>query len=233
MIKRTFFWLLIAFPLFFYSCEYELDDTNYVEVEKPGNLSYKIDLKAPVNEKGEYIVKYDYLKYATDLPEDGYSRDIYLISGNYNYHLYDEKNYINIPWVEGKYVLKYTISKSSGNGSLASETGYENLTQTFEWDVLVQKERPVLNPQYIFVDYDGTFELTWDTIDPNYGEIDYYKVSSYWGEFSKIVYEPSCIIKLPEYGGTYEYIVEAYFKESFISSLSESVYVFKPVPTNN
>jgi hypothetical protein len=115
------------------------------------------------------------------------------------------------------------ISAKSNTGSIADVTGQEYLGNRFEWNIVFQPQNtPHLNLQYEKIN-DRDYKLTWDKPDPNYGEVDYYIVSTNY-ETSNPIHDTSYSITLPE--NTYSYVyVRAYFKESFLNPLEDYVVI--------
>jgi hypothetical protein len=245
MTKKLILWLLMVLPVFFCSCEYELEETNFIELKKPEKNDFSVTLNAPQNEKGEYIIKYGYLKYEANVPNDGndYTRSFCLVrkyDGGWssstvytygNYLLFDNYWYDNYY----SYTLGYSISSPSNTGSLADMTGYEYLGDVFEWNLVFQPaSSPQINLRYEKID-DKHYKLIWDTPDPDYGEVDYYKVvinSWYYNNSFSPIYDTSYLLTLPEndfYSDRYKIYVYAHFKESFLEALaSESLIIQNP-----
>jgi hypothetical protein len=229
MTKRIIIWLLIALPVFFYSCEYELENTNFVEIKQPDGADIKVSLNAPINEKGEYVVKYEYLRYKIDVPD----KDDYFITFILTNELTNEQwgmgysnTYFHFSVYPGKYKLQCVISASSNTGSIAELAGYEYKGKTFEWKLDIQRNpTPSLNLRYEKQDK-TTFKIIWDKPDPYYGEIDYYRVMDSWnGYFNEVVSEPFYIVTIPE-GNALRCDVEAYFKDNFLNRLYASIYIY-------
>ncbi|MDR0505867.1 MAG: hypothetical protein LBH32_03480 [Dysgonamonadaceae bacterium] len=231
MKKKFIYYLLTALPFIFCTgCEYELQETNPVEIKKPQNLSYNIQLKASQNSEGEYVVKYENLKFSSELPEDV----------NYlNFILYREDGYgnsfsltvgrtsINLRgFYPGKYTLKCEIPPHrTKTGSLADISGYEFYEKTLEWKIVLQQNPPPkLNLRCERLD-ENTFNLVWDQPDPDYGEVDYYSIIyDYYNSLAKTT-DTSYTVTLPQ-GWYMRYRVIAHFKDSDLEQLqSEEIAI--------
>ncbi|MDR2622246.1 MAG: fibronectin type III domain-containing protein [Dysgonamonadaceae bacterium] len=232
MNKKLIRWLLAVLPfLVCTGCEYELQETNYVEIDKPQEMNCKVEILAPLNENGEYVIKYELLRFSLELPENvDYVRfELYRENDDYYYTSYGVNkttNYISL-WVNpGKYILKGIIPSSrTGTGSLADVSGYEYYEKSFEWKLVIQQNAtPNLNLRYERLS-ETTFKLLWDTPDPDYGEVSYYNIS-YWYDYQLgNTNETSYIVTLPQ-GNNREYYVRAYFKDYYQSPLESSIYIY-------
>jgi len=230
MNKKLIRWLWIVFPvLFFTACEYELQETNYVEIEKPQEVIYDIQIKASVNENGEYVIKYPFIKFDFDLPENIGTVYFGIQTGDKSFSYFPASRtapYIRLNWIEpGKYTLKCDIPASRTNtGSLADISGFEHNGKSFEWKVELQQNLdPDLNLRYERLT-DTTFKLFWDKPDTEYGEIDYYSIIKYWNSPPlDITKETSYVVSIPAWNSEY-YYVAAFFKENYLYLLSR-VYI--------
>jgi len=233
MNKKLNHWLWVVLLLVFCtSCEYELEETNFVEIKKPQDVNYKIQIKAPTNGNGEYVVKYSFIKFDFELPND--VNDIifrlYRENEDYNFNtFYASKTspYLSFSWWvdPGKYILKCEIPPSRTNtGSLADIAGYEYYGKTFEWKIVIQQNPiPSLNLRYERLS-DTTFKLYWNKPDADYGQIDYYEIYDYWSGRLGTTQETSYVVTLYQWDSRHFY-VRAYFKENFLSPLESSVYI--------
>ncbi|MCL1943584.1 MAG: fibronectin type III domain-containing protein [Candidatus Azobacteroides sp.] len=221
----------IVLPFFFCtSCEYELDKINYVEIEKPQSVDYKVQINAPTDGTGEYVIKYSLIKFDLELPENIYELYFRLYRGNDDnydsFYVTRANPYASLSWFNpGEYTLKCDISLGSTNtGSLADISGYERYGKTFEWKIILQQNpNPTLNLRYERLT-DTTFKLSWDKPDPDYGEIDYYRISDWWYDVLDTTTETSYVVTLSQWDNK-EYYVRAYFKESYLSPLESYVYI--------
>jgi hypothetical protein len=104
------------------------------------------------------------------------------------------------------------------------------LGKTFEWNIVID---PWPIPQLHLKcekTSNNTLRLTWEEPDPYYGEVDHYDVSiySYYSgdshtETNELFYD----ITLPDDIDYFyiEYRVTGYFKENYLSPLSEQGYI--------
>jgi hypothetical protein len=232
MNKKFIHWLFVALPfLFCTGCEYELQETNYVEINKPQEFNYEIQLQAPLNEKGEYILKYGFLKFSSVLPESASYVNFMLYRENedfiYNSFYVDRTvNFVYLNSYPGKYKLKCVIPHGRTNtGSLGDISGYEYYGKTLEWKIEIQRNpAPNLNLRYERVN-ENTFKLIWEQPDPEYGELNYYEIS-YWYDYWLAVTNETFYLVTLDPGSSEEYCVKAYFKGYYLSPLESYVYIY-------
>ncbi|MCC8146083.1 MAG: hypothetical protein LIO93_06535 [Bacteroidales bacterium] len=235
MNKKLLMGLLFVLPLIFFSCEYELNDTNFLEVKKPPGDPYIVELIENKNEKGEYVINYPFIRYSTDFPTEvgEQYRRIAVYEEGYNYPFdiirsYDD-NYIQFySYPNGTYILRYTVQVPSETGSLADKTGYEYLGNTYEWKIKWDPTNsPKLNLKYEFIDEFGRIRLTWDKPEPNYPQPLHYIVylNNWDKEHEIITNENSCEIELVDNGYNNIY-VRAVFESNYIPYLSEDISIY-------
>ncbi|MDR2058031.1 MAG: fibronectin type III domain-containing protein [Dysgonamonadaceae bacterium] len=231
---------LVALSIFLYSCEYELEDTNYVELKKPEDPAINVSLLAPTNEKGEYLVHYPYVKCKIEIPDEYkehcqlyFSSDmdnIFSFNSNYDFirfYFYEGDYYPTFPF-SLKLKCEAVILPDSAK-SIAEISGYEYLEKEFEWDIVVDpRPFPILNLKCEEIS-SNTWQLTWEKPDPYYGEVSFYEVyiwNSYTGSSYNTTNELFYDITLPDdaYYFSIEYRVTAYFKEIYLPPLSEYGY---------
>jgi hypothetical protein len=226
MIKKIIIGIILILPVFLYSCEYELEDTNFVELKKPDDTVFKVTLNAPQNEKGEYIVKYGRLKYEEIIPKDliDYNRSFILLQKHQNgtsyYHVSDVESYLIFDrWYDSSvtYTLEYNISAPSNTGSIAELSGQEYLGEAFSWNIVFDPTpAPQLNLQYQQIN-NRQYRLTWERPDSDYaGEIDHYqiRVANYWyyDYYTSLepIYDTSYLLTMPENAESGFYYVYLY-----------------------
>jgi hypothetical protein len=232
MNKKLIRWPLAILPfLLCTGCEYELQKTNYVEINKPQELNYKVEIQAPKNEKGEYVVKYEILRFSLEFPENvNYMYlELYRENDDYSYYTYQVDRTISSISLEGrnpgKYLLKGIIPPySTGTGSLADISGYEYYGKSFEWKLVLQQNPvPELNLRYERLS-ETTFKLLWDKPDPDYGEVSYYEIYDWYSYQSFTTTETSYIVTLLQ-GNSGEYRVTTYFKDNYLLN-SHYIYIY-------
>ena len=231
MNKKIVSWLWIILPLFFYTtCEYVPQKTNFVEIEKPKEVNYKVQIIAPINEKGEYVIKYSIIKFDFELPEN--IKEVYVRlyrendNGYFSHFVSRSLPCFSTDWIDaGKYTLKCeTPSSRTNTGSLAEIAGYEYYGKTFEWKLVLQHNPvPKLNLQYERLS-DTTFKLSWDKPDPDYGTIDYYTISDWFNDPFSTTNE-TYVVTLSQWDSR-GYYIRAYFKENYLPTLESSVYIY-------
>jgi hypothetical protein len=230
------YFLLVGF-VFLYSCEYELENTNYVELKKPEAPVINVSLNAPVNERGEYLIHYPHVKFKIDIPEEYTKYQFYFFSDisnslwliDNNYLIFAEYDYLNDICGGHPFTLKCEVQLQPDTlKSIAEISNYEYSKKTFEWNIVID---PWLIPQLNVrceKKGDKIFRLTWDEPNPFYGEVDYYEVE-YSDNYSSTIYtktnQPFYDISLPDGAYSFYYRIRVYFKEEFLY-LEESDYKY-------
>jgi hypothetical protein len=236
MCKKLINCFLFVLVVFLYSCEFELEETNFVELKKPVSQGINLTLNAPQNEKGEYLIRYPYVKYKLEIPTE-YKNYIVRFSIDEPYRFYWNDNYIYFDYYYyditsiDPFSLKCEIALMPDSAkSIAEISGYEYLEKTFEWKMVLDPQpAPRLNLGYEKID-DKTYRLTWKKPDIYYGEVVYYEVYTYNyqdGNFYDTTNELFYDVVLPDDTYYLEYRVTAYFKDGYISPLYEynSIYI--------
>jgi hypothetical protein len=230
MCKKIIKCLLVALPVFLYSCEYELENTNYIELAKPENLDINIKLNAPVNDKGEYLIHYNYVKCMVENP-DNYRIFSVRFTPDIPNTIYWNGSYLYFSYY-GTYLSPFSVKctlqlQPDTAESIAEISGYGYLEKEIEWKfVLDPKPAPQLDVKYEKKD-SKTYRLTWEVPDPYYGEVDYYEVQTYYYYIGYsfpyyLTHEEFADIRVPDNVTGFNYYVSAYFKENYLLPLQES-----------
>jgi hypothetical protein len=188
MCRKLIHYFLFIWLVFLYSCEYELENTNYVELKKKEDPVINLSLNAPQNEKGEYLVHYRHVKYNFEIPEE-YPK----------YQIYFTSETVNSVWRDNDYLVfnYYYDAKPSFSikcevlllpdtlKSIAEICGYEYYKKTVEWNIVFDPQPvPQLHIQCEKKE-DKIYRLTWEEPDPYYGKVDYYEVAGYSSYFGQ------------------------------------------------
>ncbi|MCD7971707.1 MAG: hypothetical protein LUG18_03425 [Candidatus Azobacteroides sp.] len=225
-----FFFFLIVF----FSCEYELEDINYVEIKKEEDPNYSLIINAPLNENGNYEWNYTHFSYQFNKPlEEEYQVRAYLelpwgqIVDDLLYYRVEEVLYLDpYYWFElDDCKIHLKIFRNCEDGSLASLAQQNYLQQSFEIPVDFRRKSISLNPSYEQLD-ESIYKITWNVPDPYYGTVDYYTIRSKWGTQETIVNEPFFILNFADTWYSNTYYITAYFKEPYAAYLTSRLTIY-------
>ncbi|MDR0680912.1 MAG: hypothetical protein LBG15_03535 [Dysgonamonadaceae bacterium] len=230
MHKKLINCFFVILFIFLYSCEYELEDINYVELKKQEDQIIDIKLNAPVNDKGEYIIYYDHVKWTLEGPDNYRIYHVHL-SGDFFGSVYWGDGYLNFyNYGIQSFSLKCEMRLLPDTAkSIAEVNGYEYLEKVVEWKFVPDpKPIPLL---YLKCEEKGnrTYRLSWEKPDPYYGEIDRYEVHIYYYSIGSSYYLTNEVffdITLPDNVSYFRYEIQACFKENYLSSLQEYGYMY-------
>jgi hypothetical protein len=229
MCRKLIHYFLFVWLISLYSCEYELESTNYVELKKRKDPVINLSLNAPQNEKGEYLVHYHHAKYNLEIPEEYRNYQIYFTSETGNSFWQDNDYLVFNYYGSTSFTLKCEVLLLPDTlKSIAEISGYEYYKKTVEWNIVLDPQPvPQLHIQCEKKE-DKTYRLTWEEPDPYYGEVDYYEVagySSYSGQDFQVKTNGLFYDIGPlSYGYYFRYQVTAYFKGNYLNPLYEEGY---------
>ena len=223
--------LLLLSVCCFYSCKYELEEENYIDMKQLEETGFNITLKASTIEDGVVLVNYEKLLYELTVfgvPVENiidYSTIIYLdgkeyYNGSYYYSCIRFDNY----YLTGYHDLKMVVRYPASTGSLASDLGVEYLEQTFEWKIKIdfKDTQIVINHRKT---NDGKIEFYWEKPDPNYGTFKRFRVytnGNSWNPF--YTKETSYVFSQGNYYCEIE--ITAEFEESFLNVWYGRLYFY-------
>lgn len=249
-MKRHYTYSIIALLcLLFSSCEWENDEMNYVELERP--QAKAIEIKLTDFDDGQTIYVYDktYVHYTIAPIDETLIEPFYYFDGVRLSPPLDGRIYLSShynPDVKGEHILEIRLEYRTETGSIAEKVGLEKYIGVRQFKVRFiggedeeeeeEEEPPIENPSlniYQALDKDNHLVLRWDR--PKVPTVTYkiYAQTTLVGDFELIAeFENPTSSKFVDedyYYGFRQYKIEAYSDPSTICAEEYFTVKYEPI----
>lgn len=157
------YYILIIISLIISSCEYNLDEENYVDIEKPTTSTVTLDLSI----EGDTIEIFYSKSIRFELDDENLQInkiqafiDTALVSTNQSYISIDSRDY-----TPGYHDLTFKVFTSSNSGSIADYTGTEGYYFTKKYTILTEYRISQSLEFYDSITDEGFLKIEWEKCD--------------------------------------------------------------------
>lgn len=174
--------------LLFYSCEWDNNDENYIEREKPEDIVIGIDLAGVEEDKVIYIYNNSYLYYSLSTQGKTVLQTDYYLDGN-SIGTDISQVFLSVDQIDDKeHNLKLVITLKSGSGSIADFANMEFYVGEYNFKIRFIEQASPENRLKVSnaLDENNYFKLIWDKPALPVDRYEIYNVT-WWGETDKFI----------------------------------------------